>query len=338
MSRREITIHAFSSVKGGVGKSTLAVACAKLLAQEYGTCVLIDADMTGTSLADGLRLKAPKLQLHSDGTLDLEAARGDEFYAPEDVRQKRELRRARSDEEAASRKLPPVYFNDALLYQHDDVNHECNIAAMFWRHEREDRIFYLPSSSVRSDVVISMGWLYSPEYELRWQRRVAWLIDEMAKRLPELRHVIIDLPPGVFGFTTAILGLCADIADDFPLPDGWPNWIESEFQWRTNPCLVVSEDENDLRAALEFYRFVNSRVELRLVVNRTRDVAEVIKRRIAKLLPEQNMDGVNVGFVRQHDSTLGKIFRPEVNDLDMAAFDPDEQRALREALGLGGAR
>ena len=36
MTPRKITLHVFCSAKGGVGKSTLAVTCAKLLA-ETGT-------------------------------------------------------------------------------------------------------------------------------------------------------------------------------------------------------------------------------------------------------------------------------------------------------------
>ncbi len=51
-----IDLHVFASAKGGVGKSTLAVACAKLLAATPGCLpIVVDADMTGTSLADGLR-------------------------------------------------------------------------------------------------------------------------------------------------------------------------------------------------------------------------------------------------------------------------------------------
>src|SRR5580698_1045668 len=74
MSGRVITLHVFCSAKGGVGKSTLAIACARLLAEASRTVVLIDADLTGTSLADGLCLCAPEVARRPDGRLDFDAA------------------------------------------------------------------------------------------------------------------------------------------------------------------------------------------------------------------------------------------------------------------------
>src|SRR5262245_46570481 len=50
MQRREVTLHAFSSIKGGVGKSTLAVVAANLLARRGRRCLVVDVDLIGTSL------------------------------------------------------------------------------------------------------------------------------------------------------------------------------------------------------------------------------------------------------------------------------------------------
>ena len=51
----------FHSVKGGVGKSTLSTRCALALARKRPErrVYLVDLDLTGTSLADGLPLRAP---------------------------------------------------------------------------------------------------------------------------------------------------------------------------------------------------------------------------------------------------------------------------------------
>src|SRR5688572_6722323 len=63
--------YSFHSVKGGVGKSTLAVLTALTLARRPGARVtLIDMDLTGTSLADALRLEAPAWDL-ADATAPL---------------------------------------------------------------------------------------------------------------------------------------------------------------------------------------------------------------------------------------------------------------------------
>jgi MinD-like ATPase involved in chromosome partitioning or flagellar assembly len=68
VNRRAIRVHAFASAKGGVGKSSLAVGCARIVAEQSGVPVLIDADVTGSSLADGLALVAPRLvEFDDDG-------------------------------------------------------------------------------------------------------------------------------------------------------------------------------------------------------------------------------------------------------------------------------
>lgn len=70
---RTITVHTFSSAKGGVGKSVLAIASAKILAVSGRSPALLDCDFTGTSIADGLRLCALRVELAEDGTVDLDA-------------------------------------------------------------------------------------------------------------------------------------------------------------------------------------------------------------------------------------------------------------------------
>ena len=108
---RKITLHVFASAKGGVGKSSLAVACAKLIAQGRDRLpVVIDADMTGTSLADGMRLLAPDATLRSDGTIDIEAGPTGRFLPLDEVKRRRRLRRDSRDK----RGLPPPFLNDAL--------------------------------------------------------------------------------------------------------------------------------------------------------------------------------------------------------------------------------
>lgn len=53
-------VYAFYSVKGGVGKSALAVAAALGFAQRGRPVAVIDADFMGTSLAEGLSLEGPE--------------------------------------------------------------------------------------------------------------------------------------------------------------------------------------------------------------------------------------------------------------------------------------
>ena len=87
-----LRIHAFCSVKGGVGKSTLAVACATRLARQGREVVLIDADLTGSSLADGLTLEAPLVTSDAAGAMDLTAPATGEFLSAVDSEHLRDER------------------------------------------------------------------------------------------------------------------------------------------------------------------------------------------------------------------------------------------------------
>lgn len=152
---RAIHIHAFCSVKGGVGKSTLATATAKLLARRPDRrVVLIDADMTGTSLADGLRLRAPNVRMREDGAMDLLA---DSAAGPHHSRlETSKLIRARGLAKWDHFPPPPVYLNDILTFDpvedfSDPVEsvRECVLEPLWWKHEKEDGVGYLPSSPMR---------------------------------------------------------------------------------------------------------------------------------------------------------------------------------------------
>jgi Mrp family chromosome partitioning ATPase len=86
MPERTVRAHAFASVKGGVGKSALAIFAAKFLALQNRKPLLVDCDMTGTSFADGLRLCAPKVTADASGALDVLQPPTGEPVAPRDGR------------------------------------------------------------------------------------------------------------------------------------------------------------------------------------------------------------------------------------------------------------
>lgn len=273
MSDRILTVHAFCSVKGGVGKSTLAVVCARLLAARGRTPVLLDCDLTGTSLADGLALRAPRVALRDDGTMDLDAVASRSALTVEETRQ---LRAARSD--AGGPALPPPYLNDLL-----DRDRSVHIGALLWRHEPDDGVRYLPSSSIHHDVVRSLRWFAAEPFD--WAQRLAWLLDDLARQTPELTDIIVDLPPGVWGFAHETLVLLSTLALGSPLPDGFPAWHAGPFSWRTNPLLVTGGDRNDLLPALEYLgRHRRQLPTLQPVVNRAAEGIEVIRARASALL------------------------------------------------------
>ncbi|MFW5739064.1 MAG: P-loop NTPase, partial [Myxococcota bacterium] len=245
---RIITVHTFCSAKGGVGKSVLAIASAKILASSGRSPALLDCDFTGTSIADGLRLCAPRVVLAQDGSVDLDAAPTGQWLSQEETSQLRDARGRASWED---RPPPPPYLNDALTYQGSDPTRDCRVDAMVWHHEREDKVRYYPSSPLRRDVSIALGWIFR-ETPLEWLRRMVWLLHEMAVRFDDLTDVILDLPPGLWGFAHEASVLVSRIERGAPWPEGFPNLGESGVEWRANPILVVPPDRNGLYVSLEY--------------------------------------------------------------------------------------
>jgi hypothetical protein len=282
MSERTITLHTFCSVKGGVGKSTLAVVCAKLLAADKRVPALVDCDLTGTSLADGLRLQAPRVALLSDGAVDLRSAPTGE--PPLSIDETRRLRARRRDAAWQGRVHPPPYFNDvlnAVLDRQEPVR----VDAALWRHEREDGVAYLPSSSIHHDIAGSLRW-YNERDPFEWAECFLWALDDLAQQRPTLTDVVIDLPPGTWGFPHETMVIVSTLQRQAPLPQGYPVWHEGPTRWAANPFLVTSADGNDLLPALEYVgRHQREQLPtLKPLVNRATEGLDVVRGRARDLL------------------------------------------------------
>jgi len=328
-----VTLHVFCSVKGGVGKSTLAVACAKLLADAGRVPVLIDADLTGTSLADGLRLCAPEVETRKDRSANLAAPTGRLLSHTETV----SARRARDRIPWEETPPPPVYLNDLLIHGHaqalvdEELTAECPVKPLLWRHELDDGVGYLPSSPLRTDVSIALSWLYRDE-RFTWIRRMTWLLDGMRQEKFGLTDVVLDLPPGVFGFSLEVMALMAQLAKDHvALPPGFPStW--GDGGWIGRPYLVTTQDRNDLLVAVDY--FVQNRREvptLKLLVNKRTEGFEAIREAVREHVgPVFNtLDGNALAPIDDLRGTLGALFQAD-GDLRVTS----EVRALRQALRL----
>src|SRR5262245_18811308 len=109
---RRVRAHAFASTKGGVGKSSLAVATARYLAHTSRVPVVLDLDLTGSSTADALALCAPDLPVDSDGRF---SATG-RMVGWLDHASTQARRQARGSHQSVGRPfLHLPYSNDALL-------------------------------------------------------------------------------------------------------------------------------------------------------------------------------------------------------------------------------
>lgn len=327
MVPRTVGLHIFCSAKGGVGKSTLAVATAKLLAEQKGpTCVLIDADLTGTSLGDALLLRAPEVGADAEGKPDLAKPPTGRFLTREETIRLRRLRGSLSwNSPQAS--PPPPFLNDALRYVGEEGD-ECHVESLFWRHVDNDKVRYLPSSPSRRDIGVALGWLYDEE-EFGWIQRMSWLLDGMCEQMPSLTDVVVDLPPGLFGFAHQMLALTSNLEGGVPLPAGYPPW-EGKIAWKSNAMLVTTPDRADLIAAVEYTtRFREQAGHVRLLLNKSTKTTMSHVRRVLRAQFGEAIAQTPLTLVGEMRGTLGEIFT------DGALRMTDEVRELRGALGLG---
>lgn len=325
MKKRTIKLRAFCSAKGGVGKSTLAVTCSRLLAEQAGLGVLLDCDMSGTSIGDGLKLRAPKVRRLPDArSMDLLAPASREFHTEEETVALRDQRK-----ELEWESYPPLlpYFNDALLYQNPEGEDDCCLPAMLWRHSNEhDPVFYFPSSSLPQDVSTALGWLYRDKLS-QWKQRLAWILYTLAEQMPDLAFVVLDLPPGLFGFTREVLSLLAHLGKEAPLGPDFPALLSMDINWKIKPFIVMTADTNDLVVAMEAYTALKNDLSTLIpLLNRSSEGLEVVKHRIRKRFERFGALGVeerlrSVGEMR---TTLGKVF------VDGGLRLTDEVRVLRD--------
>ena len=341
---RRIVIHAFASMKGGVGKSCLAVTCAKLLAHIGRKPLVVDCDMTGTSLADGLQLLAPKLPLGEDGKFDWFQYPTGEFHSREETLRLRRLRRyAPLDGNGMPALMPPPYLNDMLRFLEEAYSEKRTVTtprfdAGLWRHPgAHDGLEYLPSSPCKYDVATSLGWLqfeHDPDLKFRWMRLLFWILYVLVDLRKNLTDIVIDLPPGILAFTHEVLVALSLIDLEKKPIDGYPRWSDLGVTLKANPFLVLSPDRNDLLPGLEYWGETKSKVpSLRPLINRATEAKEDIFARILDALG----DGVSPSYFEDATSmvddlpmTLGKVFR-------QGAFQmtPDVQ-ALMDILRLKG--
>lgn len=282
-TERQLTIHAFASAKGGVGKSTLSVALARILDTRGRTTIVLDADFTGTSLGDGLALECPESPAEAPDLNLAQPPRGP-FASAQDTWLRRQLRRAERNDEpprAGPRHLP--YFNDLL---------EASTAtpwAWGWRLAGLDRTRFFPSSPVSLDIDRAAQWSTEPG---RWHlAQDLWnFIVAAASERPDLTDVIVDLPPGFYLTSHAVLTLLAELERGKDLPAGFaPRPPATTI--RTRPHIICTSDMNDLTLAIE--GFVERRPQLRtldVVLNRTTMAPAALSKRVAD------------------------VFRPEVGD------------------------
>lgn len=321
-TKRKLRLHAFASVKGGVGKTSLAIACAKLLARDGRVPVLIDCDMTGTSFADGLDLLAPKVAVEPDGRIDLFHSPLGDFHTREETVQLRGKRRDhRLQKGDPLRRIQPPYLNDLIRFVDFAIEDQTEIQtvrvdAFLWRHVEYDAVAYLPSAPFRREVGESIAWFSVDEQGKRqfdWMQRLVWTLQFLLELRADVTDIVLDLPPGIAGLTHQAMVLLSLGEKKKRLPDGYPPWNGPDLTFTANPFLVLSPDRNDLWPGLEYFGQTLAQVpSLQPIVNRMNESRQdVLQRARESLGPALGALGLERGltFIDELAPTLGRIFR-----------------------------
>ena len=171
--QQKIEIYTIHSQKGGVGKTSFALASAGWAALKKGKKTLvIDGDVTGTSLIDlfGKGLKCSG------------------------------------------------YLNDLLLADprvfKQYRKHPETVEAKFCVPVPDcENIYFIPSSPILDDIKIIVS-LISQEDKLHFfENRIKDIIEIIVQN--EFETIIIDAPPGIYGVSTAILGMVFKETDKY---------------------------------------------------------------------------------------------------------------------------
>ncbi len=342
MKDRTIRLHMFCSVKGGVGKSSLAITTAKLLAATGRGIALVDCDLSGTSLADGLRLCAPDVTLDEEGAVELRAEPTGKFHNVEETRRRRSKRRTalQSGEDWLARMHPPPYLNDALNFAYgmmvepiDMDERRARMDTLHWRHEHDDGILYFPSSSLYDDVKPTMEWFLDKPFDFAYALSVC--LDGLAKRVPTLTDMVLDLPPGIWGFPHEALVIAHLLQTKKPFAPTFPQWHKGDTEWQARVFMVTSQDPNDYIPALEYIALHDEKLpDLWPLVNRSnqdiREIKDEARRRLEPVVAESDlMERIRgIGII----PALTKLFRN--GDLNLKDISPETAESLRLILQL----
>lgn len=331
---RRIHIHAYASVKGGVGKSTMALLSAHLLDRLGHQVVLMDLDCLGTSLADveAVSLQAPVLRPRNDAptVLDLGVA-PDAYMSWPDAMAARQRRALREEHDVGGAAELP-FLNDALFLAEEFW--PPNVDALLWTWPGHPNTRVVTSSSTFLDINNMSKWLIFG-HSRTWARRVWQLTMALIEQRPSLTHLVLDLPPGLHGYALEAfynIGFMAegrDLDDDAPPAEQlYPN---VEFKAYRN--IVVTPDPQDLAMGVDALRLLRPLApDLEIVLNRTKAtladawdrVEPVIGALVAGHGIRQSIRGIN------DDRGLGRVFQ----DLSLDTLDESLVAKAVDALRL----
>lgn len=266
--------YAFFSVKGGVGKSALAAAAAVAFARTGRAVAVVDGDLSGTSLADGLALCAPEGL--PDGAVAWSGPATPHLTRAQTVARRRDL--------AEDAHAPGLPFFDAVVA--GPTRQGFDPVAIAWVHEDVPAVRWYPSSPAPRHVTAAIQAMFRDEKG--FGVRLGWALGAIRESVGSDGVLLVDLPPGMFGVGT---------------------WVAQDG---VTPVLVTTSDRNDLfRSVHEQLRLRRRFPDTRWLLNRNQRAAEAVRRDLREylgpLFPGREHDLREVGW----DSDLSRVFQED---------------------------
>lgn len=295
-----VEVYAFVSTKGGTGKTTLAVATALALAERGRRVAVYDLDLSGSSIGDGLPLCAPEVA-GEDGQVSLASPAPSLLNRPATLR----ARAKRAAERQSFRYLP--YLNDALL--HTAERGEGPFPGSYaWRRGPDDPVAWFPSSPCLHDVAVASDWVKRRDLDRLGLR--FFDLAEAACQALKLDAILLDLPPGVAGFTELFLRRYRQAAGVFSA---------------VTPVFVTTPDRNDLLPSTDYFaRAVLAYPSMRFVLNRSRQPISSVREEVRKALGDRLGPARAENRLRAiafHPDTLGQCFVNEKFEITQTILD-----------------
>lgn len=241
---RCLSVH---SVKGGVGKSTVATLAALSLARRSPSVpvFLIDMDLTGTSLADVLPLEAPRW-LDCDVMPDPTTV-PTEFWdraTSLDLMEKRDL--------SGARHVP--FLNDFLLYATPDWYAEADmpVEAVAWRiADGPSNLKVVPSSALPTDLERTLAVIFDEQHSAYLEGRLERFLNGLCQATQSEIEVVFDVPPTIPGLSRAVLSLGLRLGAAQKQPLARDDFIPAPLADRevsARALMLTTLDLQDLRA------------------------------------------------------------------------------------------
>ena len=338
----KLKVWSFHSVKGGVGKSTLALLTARRLAQS-SRVALIDMDLTGTSLADVVPLLAPTWStVGHDLTQDdlpLETA-------PTSWLDPSAGMRVRAAATTGSPRGVP-FLNDWFMHQRD-VEHargDVNVQSIMWKARDDNNLLVIPSSAFPYDISRVLPLLYDEPFGAFVESRLEWLLDALLA--VGVDHVVFDTPPTLPGLSKAVLSLALRLPDHESLAktgSAPKRLADANTTWHA--WIVTTQDTQDLRAVERWLEAVepDDSARMLVVINRTAskytEIREHLERVTVGAAADESAGGASVRpspiFDGRTPVCIGRIENMGLFDVVIPRVPDDEVLQQMDQLIKGG--